>query len=57
MKHEKKLQSLNTVRTCMEEMEKIREVMYDGTLSKADFDKWRLAYYTGERSPATKNVG
>ena len=57
VKHQKKLQSLNTGRTCLEEMEKIREVMYDGTLSKEDFDKWRLEYYTGERSPATKNVG
>ena len=58
VRYGKKLQSLNTGRTCLEEMEKIREVMYDGTLSKEDFDKWRLEFYTGERSPIlNKNVG
>ena len=57
VKHKKRLQSLNTGRTCLEEMEKVREVMLEGTLSKEDFDKWRLEYYTGERLPVTKNIG
>lgn len=52
VKQGKDLRSLNTGRTCMEEMEKIREVVHDGTLSKDDFDKWRFEYYSKERSPA-----
>ena len=57
VKYNKRLQSINTGRTCLEEMEKIREVMLDGTLSKSDFDKWRLEYYSSVRLPITKNVG
>ena len=57
VRHRKRLQSLNTGRTCLEEMEKVREVMLEGTLSKEDFDKWRIQFYTGERSPKIKNIG
>ena len=57
VRYRKRLQSLNTGRTCLEEMEKIRQVMMEGTLSKEDFDKWRLEFYTGEPPPKIKNVG